>query len=95
MVRVSIIATRASDIPSGADNHSTLPKASLIQQPTTALRTCPPVASMIALSTSSNTTYSSEAHVRASAYLAGYTSTSPSLDEYQHTKHHQEQSYPG
>ena len=42
VVRVSIMPTRASDMPSGADSHSTLPKASLIQQPMMALRTCPP-----------------------------------------------------
>ena len=56
MVRVSIIPTRASDMPSGADSHSTLPKASLTQQPMMALRTCPPV----------NTTYVALREVQAS-----------------------------
>ena len=43
MVRVSIIPTRARDMPSGADSHKTLPRASLTQQPMMALKTCPPV----------------------------------------------------
>ena len=94
MVRVSIITTRASDMPSGADNHSTLPKASLIQQPTIALRTCPPVASMMASPNTGNMISFSESPVSA-LDPADYTFLSdPSLYDDQHKKHHKGQGYP-